>query len=493
MNTNKKHRFLSASFIALLVASSTHASTYLNEENDGDLTTSAPRKKSGEIEAVEEIEIVDASPTHQNEEEVSITNLTTVAPEIVSHIFSFLDGVDVVAASNTCKYLKDVGQEHRHYMARTVNDYVSFQSLYGADLKSNDVLTREKVAAERAMITHLEISDKDRKIGRIDLAHILKLTPHVRVIKVRDAELVAPSSASDASTSPQVSFLESLELSNCKIKPDAAHANIAEALRATGAYVANLMINNALHFRNLKIKGIPGFFTNHVLPSLRANEHFKDVNDKASNPFKAFKRLEILGDGQMTELPAEFSLFEGLKVLRLSGAHVQSVAQAKEGFEYFPNLEVLEVKNNNPQKRQEGIENLLKAAGHSKALRTLTLENVGVTKFHSGSKDLLAPFTLLENFYLEGNDSLSILPKALYESKTLKRVVVKDSALDGFDHSFESPLIKHVDFSNNPALHGAPTFEHPDAIEFLNFEGMPVQPRGWFAFFKQQWESLVAA
>ncbi|MBX9696820.1 MAG: F-box protein [Alphaproteobacteria bacterium] len=495
MNINKKHRLLSASFIALLVASSGYASTHLKNDDDVDLLTSAPCKKSSVIEKVAHIDDVEASLNLQSDEELPTTNIAILPPEMLSHVFSFLDCADIVAAANMSSYTRAVAEEHHHYTPRTLNDYVSFHSLYGADLELHDKESREKIAAERELITHLEISDssdKDHKIGRIDLARVLKLTPRLRSLKLINAELVVPNSLGDESTASHVSFLESLELSKCTIKPFSTQENITSALRTTGEYVANLMIDNAAHFRNLKIEGMPGFFTNHVLFSFKANERLKHIKDKASNPFKAFKRLEILGDGQMTELPAEFSLFEKLKVLRLSGAHVQAVAPAKVGFEYFPNLEVLEVKNNKPQKRQEGIESLLKAAGNAKALRTLTLENVGVTKFHSNNEDLLEPFKLLENFYSVGNASLTFLPKALYESNTLKRIVVMGSALEAFGGTFESPLIKHVDFSKNLLLKSSPSFDHPDAIEFLNFDGMPVQSKGWAAFFKQQWDTLYS-
>lgn len=493
MKRDKKYRLLSASFIVLLGASSVHASKSLNDDDDIGLITIAQAKKSCGVENTEQGNATNASLGLQDGEEKFTHNLSTVPPEILSHVFSFLDAKDIVPVAHVSHYTKAVALEHHHYVSRTVNDYVSFQTLYGSTIQGSDVEAHKKIASERNQITHLEISDKENKIGRIDLAHILKLTPRLRSIRVIDAELVVPGAMSDGSTSSRVSSLESLELSNCRIKPYAAHVNVTDALRATGAYVASLMINNAKHFSNLKIEGIPGFFTKHLLPSLKANERLKNVKDSTTNPFKAFKRLEILGDGYMTELPAEFSLFEHLKVLRLSGAHVQSVAPAKEGFEYFPNLEVLEVKNNKPQKRQEGIASLLKAAGSAASIRTITLENVGVSQLLSDNKDLLAPFGLLENFYSVGNPSLSALPKALYESKTLRRVVVQGSALQEFDSSFESPHIKHVDFSKNPALQASPTFVHPDAIEFLNFEGMRAQSDGWGAFFKHQWNRLLDA
>jgi hypothetical protein len=490
MNICKKHRLLSASFIALLVASSGYASTHLKNDDDVDLLTIAPCKKSGVIEKSAQIEDVKTSLNHHSDEDVSIAGIAIFPPEMLSYVFSFLDAVDIVSAAQVCRYGRDVAQEHHHFMPRTINDYVTFRDLYGPDLELGDRQTREKAIAARALITHLEITDKDHKIGRVDLARILDLTPRLRSIKIMNAELMAPNLPLDASTSLRATPLESLELSHCTIKQHTAQTSITDALRATGAYVAALMVDNAKHFRNLKIEGIPGFFTNHVLPSFKENKLLKDIKGRETNPFKAFKRLEILGDGYMTELPSEFSLFEQLKILRLSSANVQTVAQAKGGFEYFPKLEVLEINNNQPQERQQGIANLLKAAGHAKTLKTLTLDNVGVTKFNEGNNDLLAPFKDLENFHSMGNTALAVLPKTLYESKTLKHLVITDSALGKFDRNFESPLIRHVDFSNNPALDASPSFEHPDGIEFLNLEGMPVQSKGWSAFFTQQWNTL---
>lgn len=491
MNLCKKRPLLSASFIALLVASSGYATSY-QEDNEGDISCSAVTlpKKSRVVESHEQNQDGYRSSTHINDEEELITGIATFPPELLTHVFSFLDADDSVSAAHVCRYARDVAQEHHHFMPRTINDYVTFRELYGPDLELGDRETREKAIAERALITHLEISDMDHKIGRVDLARILDLTPRLRSIKVMNAELMAPNLPLDASTSQRATPLESLELSHCTIKQHTAQTSITDALHATGAYVATLMVDNAKHFRKLKIEGIPGFFTKHVLPSFKENSLLKNIKDKESNPFKAFKRLEILGDGYMTELPSEFSLFEQLKVLRLSGANVQTVALAKEGFEYFPILEVLEIKNNKPQERQQGIANLLRAAGHAKTLKTLTLDNVGVTKLNEGANDLLAPFEVLENFHSKGNTALAVLPKTLYESKTLKHLVVTESALGKFDRNFESPLITHVDFSKNPALDASPSFEHPEGIEFLNLEGMPVPSKGWSAFFKQQWNFL---